>query len=86
MIAIPIIEPDEIGQPRRVPCWQPSTMMGLDAGALAVIWCSNGHPSNIDATVHRIAPDGTVTPSCICCVAGCTFHQNIQLLGWGAPP
>lgn len=33
---------------------------------------------------HKIAKDGTVTPSLICPYdeAGCTFHDNVRLEDW----
>ncbi len=33
---------------------------------------------------HKIAPDGTVTPSVVCPHEGCTFHEFIRLEGWEA--
>jgi hypothetical protein len=29
---------------------------------------------------HAIAPDGTVTPSCVC--RDCGWHDNVKLIGW----
>jgi hypothetical protein len=31
---------------------------------------------------HDVAPDGTVTPSVECAKEGCSFHENVRLLGW----
>lgn len=31
---------------------------------------------------HSIASDGTVTPSVVCPVIGCDFHEYVRLEGW----
>jgi hypothetical protein len=31
---------------------------------------------------HRIAEDGTVSPSVVCSWEGCNFHEHIKLVGW----
>jgi hypothetical protein len=35
---------------------------------------------------HEIAADGTVSPSVQCPFPGCSFHDQVQLLGWLAAP
>jgi hypothetical protein len=35
---------------------------------------------------HRVADDGTVTPSMVCPHAPCTFHEWIRLDGWEPLP
>lgn len=42
--------------------------------------CPNGHIGSLDA--HRIAGDGTVSPSVVCQHPGCSFHEFIRLDGW----
>lgn len=54
-----------------------------------VIVCSKEHylsiwnPTKKPEECHKIAPDSTVTPSVVCPVPGCDFHDNIKLEGWG---
>lgn len=43
-----------------------------DCGQSAPIW------------YHDIAADGTVTPSLICPMDGCSWHVFVTLLGWAA--
>lgn len=31
---------------------------------------------------HEISGDGTVTPSVECAKPGCSFHDDIRLVGW----
>jgi hypothetical protein len=31
---------------------------------------------------HDVADDGTVTPSLVCPVEGCNFHEFVRLDGW----
>jgi len=45
-----------------------------------VVVCSNGHESTM--TTHTVAADGTVSPSMVCPVEGCQFHEYVQLEGW----
>lgn len=49
---------------------------------MAMTTCGNGHTLRMSADVHTIAPDGTVTPSYVCTVTGCTFHEWVRLIGW----
>ena len=35
-------------------------------------------------SIHRVAEDGTVTPSYVCPVDGCTFHDWVRLVGFDA--
>ena len=44
----------------------------------ATVICSNGHWAGIER--HKIADDGTVTPSVVC--TRCDFHEMIKLVGW----
>ncbi|HEY1956668.1 MAG TPA: hypothetical protein VGH28_13705 [Polyangiaceae bacterium] len=71
----PIIGPTPEQDPKGH--WQ--KMFGDD---LALVTCANGHELRLSGRVHRVAPDGTVTPSDVCTVPGCTFHEFIRLEGW----
>lgn len=75
---IPPIEKTAAGFPARVPCWAPST----DPNVLAFLWCGNGHGAALVKDRHAIAADGTVTPSCVCPVDGCGWHEHERLLEW----
>lgn len=44
---------------------------------LLVVVCPNEHYLGI--VNHNIDPDGTVTPSVVCPIKGCTFHEFIKL-------
>lgn len=52
---------------------------------LVMLQCPNGHCCHLP---HAIAADGTVTPSAVCPVTGCGFHEHLKLDGWdlGAKP
>lgn len=45
-----------------------------------VIVDPNGHYLSIYK--HTISQDGTVTPSVVCPVDGCGFHEVVRLDGW----
>ncbi len=46
----------------------------------ASIVCPNGHYGII--TDHKIADDGTVSPSVVCSVPSCNFHDHVILKSW----
>jgi hypothetical protein len=71
----PIIGPTSEQDPRGD--WQ--RLFGDD---LALVTCSNGHELRLSGKIHSVAPDGIVSPSDVCTVPGCTFHEHIQLEGW----
>lgn len=49
----------------------------------AIVTCSVGHSSLLGASSgHTIADDGTVTPSVLCPVAACGWHEHIRLASW----
>jgi hypothetical protein len=50
--------------------------------ALAWGTCPNGHSCTIVADVHSIAADGTLTPSYVCPVPECGFHDWVRFYGW----
>lgn len=60
--------------------WRPLLLTGARQFTATVCCptCETIHP--IDG--HRIASDGTVTPSLLCPTAGCSFHQFGRLEGW----
>jgi hypothetical protein len=49
---------------------------------LALATCPNGHTLRIVSTVHKIAADGTLSPSYVCVAAGCGFHDFVRFEGW----
>lgn len=53
-----------------------------DGRRTAVAACGAGHAYSL--TGHKIAPDGTVTPSVVCPHEGCTWHEHVRLVGWRA--
>lgn len=56
------------------PCAFPETMVEVT--------CAFGHQARLVDTKHKIAQDGTVSPSVVCVRPGCKFHEFIRLLGW----
>lgn len=49
-------------------------------GYTAIVVCSNGHEGLIPD--HAIAEDGLVSPSVVCKVPECMFHETVMLVGW----
>lgn len=49
---------------------------------LALCTCANGHTTRLTGRVHAVAVDGSVSPSYVCPVGGCSFHEWVQLEGW----
>ena len=49
-------------------------------GLTATFTCPNGHMGSLSD--HEILSDGSVHPSVLCTVDGCTFHEFIKLEGW----
>lgn len=47
--------------------------------------CPNDHTCILVSTVHRVGADGTLSPSYVCPVGGCSFHDYVRLVGWGEP-
>lgn len=50
----------------------------------AEVTCSNGH--GVSLRGHSISADGSVSPSVVCLVPGCDFHDFVRLDGWSAGP
>ena len=61
---------------------KPLTWLPLKAGPrwTAEIICANGHGGGL--TNHTISSDGSVSPSCLCPVEGCGWHEMVRLTGW----
>lgn len=49
-----------------------------EPGYPPIMVCSNGHLGSIGKR-HSIDPDGTVNPSVVCHVEGCSFHEFVIL-------
>lgn len=49
---------------------------------MALCTCASGHTTRLSGRVHTIAADGTVLPSYVCPVGGCSFHEMVRLDGW----
>ncbi len=66
------------------PWWRPVLLAHVEGEERmsASIMCPNNHYATL--MDHAIADDGTVTPSVVCFVDGCGFHEFIKLEGW--PP
>jgi len=58
-----------------VPC-HPSTLRRFKA----TMACPAGHALTL--RLHAIEADGSVAPSVVCPVAGCTFHEHVRLTDW----
>ncbi|MBU2118771.1 MAG: hypothetical protein KJ954_14380 [Alphaproteobacteria bacterium] len=54
----------------------------LEDGRRACIISCPGCGNYGSLSGHSIAADGTVTPSVVCTVPGCGFHEWIKLEGW----
>lgn len=51
-------------------------------GHVAVV-CPICHGTlTLSSAIHKVANDGTVSPSFVCTKVGCTFHTFIRLAGW----
>lgn len=48
----------------------------------AEMTCGHGHAVSLRG--HAIAADGVVSPSVVCLVQGCDFHDFVRLEGWTA--
>jgi len=49
----------------------------------AVICCPEcSRPGTLHPKIHRIAHDGTVSPSMVCGHLGCRYHEFIKLASW----
>lgn len=46
----------------------------------AYFFDTNGHGLSLNR--HTIQDDGTVTPSVVCPLTGCGFHEFVKLEGW----
>lgn len=48
-------------------------------GALLMFRCPKEHDLHLP---HEIAPDGSASPSLLCPVEACGFHDMVRLEGW----
>lgn len=53
-----------------------------DGRRVAYFFDTKGHGLALEK--HAIADDGTVTPSVVCPIEGCGFHEWVKLEGWGS--
>ena len=79
-LEIPQAEADDFWLGRRHPSWR--GVRSEDGRRSANVACGNGHTAGLSA--HVIAADGTVSPSLVCPVAGCGWHEVVRLTGWEA--
>jgi hypothetical protein len=49
---------------------------------LVLITCVFGHELILNTDIHTVSPEGVVSPSWVCTIAGCTYHEHITLSGW----
>ena len=79
-LAIPQADADDFWLARKRPSWRGTrTAAGVRGANVA---CGNGHVCGLSA--HTIAADGTVSPSLVCPVDGCGWHEVVRLEGWAA--
>lgn len=95
MIVVPRASVDLIKAPhvKSSPAWEPTgdlyrsghyaacTDESLRA-TFAHVRCAFGHVLRVSGTIHRVAADGTVSPSFVCSVPGCSWHVYVRLDGW----
>lgn len=48
-------------------------------GDAALVKCVNGHVTSLNQDIHRVAEDGTVSPSYVCTIGDCNWHVFIRL-------
>ncbi len=63
--------------------WHP--FKDVDGTYGAIFTCPNGHTGTLISArpeSHQIGADGVVSPSVVCDIDGCTFHDHIRLLEW----
>jgi hypothetical protein len=69
----------------QAPSWYVENVGPTDKESWHVAFvCPRGHMGWMDN--HKIAADGKVTPSVVCPVKDCGFHQYITLTGWTPLP
>lgn len=65
--------------------WKPFTIYESGEIGGALLTCSRGHTCSLTIDkehAHTIAADGTVSPSVVCPIEGCDFHEFVRLIGW----
>ncbi len=87
MIVLPHAPLGAVRPPHERPSWRENhpTWVERHPHSPVTITCSFGHETSLSLDVHRIAGDGTVTPSCVCSHDGCSFHEHVRLEGWSTP-
>lgn len=58
------------------------TPLGVDN---AMVTCQNDREHVATLSDHKIDENGVVTPSLVCPVEGCGFHEWVRLQGWNEP-
>lgn len=67
------------------PAWWPYLYQTQDGDwrASTYVRCGHGHVSRLDiGGMHELRHDGVVTPSLVCPVDGCDWHENVKLVAW----
>lgn len=52
----------------------------IEGAKVPTMICDKGHPSTI--RTHKVGGDGSVSPSSVCPIDGCDFHDFVTLDGW----
>jgi hypothetical protein len=60
----------------------PAQYAHIYADTLAFITCPEGHTRRVSSKIHRIAVDGTLSPSWDCDPGKCPFHVFLVLNDW----
>lgn len=98
MIVVPRSRVDLIRAPvvKSSPAWEPTGDL-YRSGAYAEcnseslrttfahVRCAFGHVLRVSGMVHSVARDGTVSPSFVCSVPGCSWHVYVRLADWTPP-
>jgi hypothetical protein len=71
-------------QPRAPLTWRKPSAANLEHFPEDIVYatCSNGHTTRAISSVHSIAADGTMSPSYVCTIPWCTFHDFVRFEGW----
>ncbi len=70
--------------PRAPLTWRRPSAANLEHFPEDIVYatCSSGHTTRAVSSVHTIAADGTMSPSYVCPVAGCVFHDFVRFESW----
>jgi hypothetical protein len=63
---------------------KPATGKSHLDNTVALCTCPNGHTCGLSRTIHTIIENenGRLSPSYVCPVIGCGFHEWVSLSGW----